>query len=112
MNIRQVAEDVAVAGQIGVGDVKRIAEMGFRTLISNRPDTEDGAVAHQEIRAAAEAEGLTFHYIPVVSGRLTMDDVQNMAEALRGSERPVLAYCRSGARSAAIYNLAMAEENR
>jgi uncharacterized protein (TIGR01244 family) len=108
MELRRIADGVSVTGQIDAGDVKRIAELGFRTLISNRPDTEPGAVPHEKIRAAAEAAGLVFHHIPVVSGAFTQQDVEAMAAALRGAERPVLAYCRSGARSAALFNLATA----
>lgn len=106
MEVRQVAENVSVAGQLTVEDVREAARLGFRTLISNRPDSESGAVPHEEIRKAAEAAGMKFHYIPVVSGSLTDTDAEAMARALEESEGPVLAYCRSGGRSAALHKLA------
>lgn len=110
MDIRQIGDGIAVAGQITVEDIAEIAALGYRTLISNRPDSETGAVSHEEIRAAAEAAGITFHYIPVVSGAMTGDDVAAMAEAVRSAERPLLAYCRSGTRSATLLREALGDD--
>ncbi len=103
MEIRQIDDDFAVAGQITAADVAAIAGQGFKTLISNRPDAEEGAVAHDGIREAAQAAGLAFHYIPVISGQITRDNVTDMAAAMSGASLPILAYCRSGARCANLY---------
>lgn len=105
MEVRRITDNIAVAGQICAADVKSIAKMGFRTLISNRPDSEDGTVPHAEIRAAAEAAGMAFHYLPVVSGAITPGDVSAMSQALMASEQPVLAYCRTGGRCANLLQL-------
>ncbi len=105
MEIRPVADGFAVAAQITPEQVKEIVAAGYKTVISNRPDTEDGAVPHDDIRKAAEAAGLDFHYIPVVSGAITPDNVSDMAAALGEVATPVLAYCRSGARCANLYGL-------
>jgi len=105
MEIRQITEDYSVAPQIGVEHVAEIKQAGFRSLISNRPDTEDGAVPHDEIAAAARAAGLEFRYIPVVSGQITQQDVDDQAAALEALPKPVLAYCRSGARCTNLYGL-------
>jgi uncharacterized protein (TIGR01244 family) len=105
MDIRPVADGFAVSGQIQPDDIREIAAAGYKTVISNRPDSEDGAVPHEEIRKAAEAAGLEFHYIPVVSGAVTADDVTEMASALENAKQPVFAYCRSGTRSANLYGL-------
>ena len=105
MDFRQITEDYSVAGQIGVEDVARIREAGFRSVISNRPDAEDGVVPHDEIEAAARAAGLEFRYIPVVSGQMTQENVNDQARALKELPKPVLAYCRSGTRCTNIYAL-------
>lgn len=98
MSIRYITNEIAVAGQITAADVGAIAGMGFRTLISNRPDSEEGTVPHDQIRQAAISAGLAFHYVPVVSGAITPDDVETMRQAMAEAERPVLAYCRTGGR--------------
>jgi uncharacterized protein (TIGR01244 family) len=104
MEIRQITEDYSVAPQIEAADVTQIAAAGFKSIISNRPDTEDGAVPHDEIEAAARAAGLEFRYIPVISGQITLQNVEDQAAALDELPRPVLAYCRSGARCTNLYN--------
>jgi uncharacterized protein (TIGR01244 family) len=107
MEIRQVTEDYAVAGQVTAEDVPAIAAAGFRTLICNRPDAEQpGQPQAGEIEAAAKANGLEYRFIPVISGHLTPENVTDMARALQEAPGPVLAYCRSGARSANLYILA------
>jgi uncharacterized protein (TIGR01244 family) len=110
MEIRQITEDYAVAPQIGAADVAAILKARFRIIISNRPDTEDGTVPHDEVEKAARAAGLEFRYIPVVSGAMTQENVDDQAKALLELPKPVLAYCRSGARCTNLYMLVRQQE--
>jgi uncharacterized protein (TIGR01244 family) len=55
------------------------------------------------MQAAAEAAGLVYHYLPVVSGAYTPDQVAQMAALVNESPGPVLAFCRSGARSTQLW---------
>ena len=105
MDFRQITEDYSVSPQIGIDDVQQIKAAGFRSIISNRPDTEDGAVDHREIETAAKEAGLEFRYIPVVSGQMTQQNVDDQAAALDDLPRPVLAYCRSGTRCTNLHGL-------
>ncbi|MCP1198489.1 TIGR01244 family sulfur transferase [Notoacmeibacter sp. MSK16QG-6] len=105
MDLRYLTEDLAVAGQISPNDIPVIAGQGFRSVVCNRPDSEDGAVAHQEVESAASQAGLQFRYIPVVSGGIVADNVTDMGEALKDLPKPVLAYCRSGARCTNLFAL-------
>lgn len=105
MDIRRVNEDFAVTAQIAPNHVSDIAGAGFKSIICNRPDTEDGAVPHDAVEEAARAAGLEFRFIPAVSGALTQANVSDMADALANLPRPVLAYCRSGARCLNLYAL-------
>lgn len=105
MQFRQIDEGFAVAGQISAGDVQAIADAGFKSLICNRPDAEPGAVPHDAIEQAARDAGLEFRFIPVAGSGITQGNVTEMAGALDGLPRPVLAYCRSGARCMNLYML-------
>lgn len=105
MEIRKLDEDFSVAGQIGPEHVPAIAEAGYKSLVCNRPDSEDGAVPHDTVASAARTAGLEFRFIPVVSGAITVDDVDDMAAALADLPRPVLAYCRTGGRCMNLYGL-------
>ena len=106
MEYRQISDDYSVSGQIQPQDIAAIKDAGFRSVICNRPDNEQpGQPSAESIKAAAEAAGLAFRYIPVISGQITMDNVEDQAEALNELDGPVFAYCRSGARCTNLYGL-------
>jgi len=105
MEIRQITDNYSVAPQISIDDITQIKAAGFKSVISNRPDAEDGAVPHDAIEAAVREAGLEFRYIPVISGQITQENVDDQAAALDALPGPVLAYCRSGARCTNLYGL-------
>src|SRR3546814_11013713 len=79
----------------------------FRSIVCNRPDGEEaGQPTAAAIAAAAEAHGLRFVHIPVMSGGIDEGDVATMARALADLPAPVLAYCRSGAPSEQLAGMA------
>lgn len=99
MDYRVITADYAVSGQITPEQIAEVKAAGFRSVICNRPDEEQpGQPPAASVQQAAEAAGLEFRYIPVVSGQIAPGDVDAMAEALDSLEGPVFAYCRSGAR--------------
>ncbi|MBZ2190121.1 TIGR01244 family phosphatase [Alcanivorax sp. JB21] len=106
--ITQHTDDFATCGQITAADIALFAEQGFRTLINNRPDGEGGAaqpLSEELARAAAEA-GIAFVHLPVVPGQITAEQASAMRDILAEAEKPVLAFCRSGARSTNLWQLA------
>jgi uncharacterized protein (TIGR01244 family) len=106
--IRRLTDDFAVAGQLSVDDIPAIAAQGLKTLINNRPDGEGGGAQPPgaSIEQAARAAGLGYIYLPVVSGALTAAQAVALKQALAKAPAPVLAFCRSGARSANLYMMA------
>lgn len=100
MEIRRLNERFGVSPQIRPEEVAEIMRSGFRSIICNRPDGEE---QHQptaaDIATAARESGLEFRHIPAVSGALTDQNAADMAQALKEMPAPVLAFCRSGARS-------------
>jgi uncharacterized protein (TIGR01244 family) len=111
MEIRQITDDYAVSGQIAPDDIPAIKAAGYKSIVSHRPDNEQpGQPTAAEIGRAAQAAGLVFRHVPVVSGQMTEDDVEKMAEALAEVPGPVFGYCRSGARSTNIFMAAKQSE--
>ncbi|MEI4470295.1 TIGR01244 family sulfur transferase [Frigidibacter sp. MR17.24] len=109
MDIRPVIDGFAAAPQITIDEIPDAAAQGYRTLICNRPDGEEpGQPSAEEMRAAAEAAGMSFHYLPVFPGGFSQDLVAEMRDLLDGAEAPVLAYCRSGTRSTFLWGLSQA----
>ena len=99
--------DFAVAPQIRPEDVAAIAAQGFRAILCNRPDDEEtGQPAFAEIAAAAEAAGMPAAWVPVRSGMITEQDVEDFRAAMAALPKPVFAYCRSGARCQTLRRLA------
>ncbi|MCA0997420.1 bifunctional protein tyrosine phosphatase family protein/NAD(P)/FAD-dependent oxidoreductase [Alloyangia pacifica] len=110
MDIRKIADDIAASPQITPADVPQIAGAGYRAIICNRPDGEGADQPNfEEIESAAKAAGLEARYIPVVSGKVQDTDAEAFGKALRDLPGPVLAYCRSGTRSATLWSLSQAK---
>lgn len=106
MEYRQITEGYSVSGQIQPDEVAAIKAAGFKSVICNRPDDEQpGQPSADTVKAAVEAAGLAFRYIPVISGQITAQNVEDQAEALDELEGPIFAYCRSGARCTNLYGL-------
>jgi len=106
MEYREISEDYSVSGQIQPEDVAAIKAAGFKSIICNRPDDEQpGQPSADTLKTAVEAAGLSFRYIPVISGQITAENVEDQAEALAELDGPVFAYCRSGARCTNLYGL-------
>jgi uncharacterized protein (TIGR01244 family) len=104
---RTIDDTVSVYGQLRPDDVTTAAELGFRTIVNNRPDGEEaGQPAAAEIEAAARAAGLAYVAIPVDHSGLSMPQVEAMAAVLAEQPGPVLAFCRSGTRSTNLWALA------
>ena len=106
MSVQALSADFAVAGQITPDDVPAIARAGFKSIICNRPDGEAGQPSFASIAQAAEAAGLQAQYLPAIAGQITPAQGAAMARLLADLPAPVLAYCRSGARSTALWQLA------
>ena len=105
---KDITPQFAVSPQISREDVAFAAIDGFTSIICNRPDGEDqGQLSAETIGAACTANGLTFTHIPIL-GAMSQSQVSLMANAIDAAQGPVLAYCRSGTRSANAWALAMA----
>jgi len=111
LDIRPLSPGYAVSPQIAPADMEAIAAAGFRTVICNRPDTEVSPDYHTARMAeAAEAAGLTYVDNPFGAMGLGLETIERQADAIGASDGPVLAYCRSGTRSATIWAFATAGE--
>ncbi len=106
--LRAIAPDVCVAPQLTPEAMAAAAAAGFRSVVNNRPDFEHDAdqPTHAAIEAAARAAGLEYRFLPVDGGYQSPEQVAAMAALLAELPRPLLMFCRSGARSARLYDLA------
>ena len=105
--IRQLDATTLVSGQVAPHEVAGLAEQGVTLLVNNRPDGEEaGQPLASEIEDAAAAAGIDYRFVPIIRG-IGPADVEAMQDALGAAgEGKVLAFCRSGTRSALTWALA------
>lgn len=110
---RQLSDRVFASPQIGLAEVAEAARMGVGLIINNRPEGEsDDQVPGEEIASAARAAGLDYVAIPVTHAGFSEGQMKAMVAALASTEKPILAYCRSGTRSTLLWALAEASNGK
>lgn len=102
-----MAPQVYVAGQLFEQDLQLVAKQGVRSIMNNRPDGEAmGQPPSAHLARVAEDLGMTFVHFPIDSHSISGQDVEAFAKACGELERPLLIFCRSGARSMRIWEMA------
>lgn len=111
--IQPIAEDVYAAPQLTPEAMAAAAEAGFKSVLNNRPDMEGGPdqPTSAAIEAAAVAAGLQYAFLPVQGGYQSPEEIARCADLLKTLPRPLLMFCRSGARSTKLYQQAISLED-
>jgi uncharacterized protein (TIGR01244 family) len=106
--IQQLSADVCVAPQLDPAAMAWAAEAGFKSVVNNRPDFEGGPdqPTSATMEAAAHAAGLQYAWLPVQPAVQTPEEIARFATLLAELPKPILAFCRSGARSGKLYRAA------
>lgn len=106
MTSTRISDKLAVMSQPRPEAFAQAKAEGFLAVVNNRPDGEEpdqpGSKAE---RRAAEAAGLAYSFIPVTGDAITEADVRAFQTALREAPGPILAHCKSGTRSLALYTI-------
>jgi len=104
MNIKKLTDTFSATGQMKPQDVALAKAQGFSTIICNRPDGEERDQPTSEmIRAACADSEITFHYVPMSPAGPGPNTVVDFKAAVDGAKGRILGYCRSGARSAWLW---------
>ena len=113
VSLQPIAQDVYAAPQLTPEAMAAAAQAGFKAVINNRPDMEGGPdqPTSAAIEAAAKAAGLEYAYLPVNGGYQSPEEIARCAELLKSLPRPLLMFCRSGARSTRLYTQAVSLED-
>ncbi len=108
IQITKVSNDFSTAPQISVDEIAEIAQLGFKTIINNRPDNEGGAEqpTSKQLAAAAKNLGLNYVHIPVIPNNIQPAQVDAFSAAYSLAAKPVLGFCRTGNRAGSIFKLA------
>jgi uncharacterized protein (TIGR01244 family) len=103
--LQSLTPDVCTAPQLTPEAMAEAAAMGFRSVVNNRPDFEHGPdqPTSAAIATAAKAAGLEYRHLPVAGGYQSPEEIAAFADLLATLPRPLLVFCRSGARSARLF---------
>lgn len=109
MQVHPLSSELSVSPQLNLVDLAHVLSAGFRSIICNRPDGEATDQPNfQDIAQEAGRLGIEAHYLPVQSGKATDADAAMFAHLMQELPKPVMAYCKTGTRSATLWALSQA----
>ena len=101
---------VSVAGQMTTDKFQQLIKAGFKSVIVNRPDQEQGnTISVAQLRQIAEQSQISVIYQPILSGKISQTDVTEFAKYYNELPKPILMVCRSGSRSSILFNQAKSQ---
>ena len=101
--MRELPGDVFVTGQLDLMTMTALAEQGVMSFINNRPDNEAVMQPSADSLANAAKElGVDYRHIPMAGG-IPAATLDASLEAFANMPRPIVAFCASGMRSAALW---------
>jgi uncharacterized protein (TIGR01244 family) len=106
---RLIQPGLAAAGQPTSEALKGLREMGFRTVVNLRPETEGPA----DERTVVEAQGLRYVSIPVTADTFSLADVEALEKVLADpASAPVLLHCGSSNRVGGAWAVIQARKGK
>ena len=107
---RALSNQLSVSGNMNSQKFQSLMQSGFKSVIVNRPDQEQGnQISVGQLRNIAEKSQISVIYQPIQSGKISTTDVQEFAKYYNELPKPILMVCRSGSRSSSLYNQAKAQ---
>ena len=103
--LTRIDDDFSITPQIDIEDLQDIKAAGFKSVICNRPDSEDGGSHpdHNLRETEARKLGREFAYLPVIPGQINDGNVADFKTIIEKLPRPTLGYCRMGMRAKILY---------
>ena len=102
-----LSPQLSVSGEMTQDKFQQLMKQGFKSVIVNRPDQEQGnTVRVDQLRNIAEQSKVSVIYQPVTSSKISETDVVEFAKYYNELPKPILMVCKSGARSNLLFNQA------
>ncbi len=108
--ITYITPNFAVTSALQPADFALAASLGFKAILSNRPDGEEpNQLTGRHEAVLAWRRGMRFAHVPTTKLELFTDPVvETMIDAINALPGPILAHCKSGLRSAIVWAAASA----
>ena len=109
LDITQHSSLLSTETQVCADDMTYVAQLGFKSVMNNRPDFEGGLdqPTADAVNTAAQAQGMRFYHLPFSGGDLSPALAQEFARMIADAHKPILVYCRTGTRSTMIFRMAI-----
>lgn len=105
-----LTDSITVSPQILPSEVARLAAMGFKSIVNNRPDGEENdQPLNREIEQLAKELGLVYIHLPVLSGNITQEQRKQFGQFFTQAPKPIFAFCRTGTRCSALWSMSSDE---
>ena len=102
-----LSPQLSVAGQMTVDKFQLLMQQGFKSVIVNSPNQEQGnTIRVDQLRSIAEQAKVSVIYQPVTSSKISETDVIEFAKYYNELPKPILMVCKSGERSSRLFNQA------
>lgn len=107
MSIEKIADYLYVSRQLNERIAKQVAQYNIKTVICNRPDGEEpNQPDFETVKAWLNAVGVeNVVYMPIDMEKIDDEQLELFQTTVAKSESPILAYCRTGTRSAMMWAL-------
>jgi sulfide:quinone oxidoreductase len=110
---KNLSDRLLVCGQPQLADFESLSASGVTRVICNRPDGEEvGQPTMDDIEQVLSAQGIEFFRYPVNPNTFPGSDLAAMAEAFDAGDGKILAFCRTGTRSANLWVVTRAPDEQ
>lgn len=98
--IRKINDDLAIAGQITLAQLKQIAEAGYKSVLNLRSPDEEGFQSSEQL--CTQLLGLHYVNLPIQATEINHQVALQAFQKINELPQPALVHCDSGMRSATI----------
>lgn len=107
----QLNEEVTIAAQPDEATLRRLAELGYRSVVNFRTAGEPGQPLGPDVEAEIVAKSeIEYLHVPVSMPELDQQQLDAFRESYAELPKPVFAYCKVGFRAAVMIMLQQARE--
>lgn len=98
--IRKINDQLAIAGQITLDQLQRIADDGYKSVINLRSSNEAGWLSYEQEKL--ELLGLRYVNLPMQAQEINHQTAFLVFQTISTLPKPILIHCDNSIRSAAI----------
>lgn len=108
---RELAPGYNISTQLELTDIAALRHLGYNSILNARPDHEEiDQAAGAALEAAAEKIGMAYIHVPITPETIGTLSPQAAKLIIDSLPQPVMAFCKTGARAAAVWSVAQAHE--